>query len=215
MKDIVIIGSGGLAKEVCWLINRNNKIKKEWNLIGFISKEKIGTKIHNYPVLGDDSWFIDNACKISVVCAIGDGNIRRRIIEQYSVYENLEFPNIVANDVVLDESVTIGKGCIILPNTLLTVDIALSDFVIVNYGCTIGHDVKIDSYSTINPGVHISGNVLINQNVMVGVGANILQGLEIGEKTIIGGGATVIGNIPANSVAVGVPAKIKRSFQCE
>lgn len=210
MKDIVIIGSGGLAKEVCWLINRNNIIKSEWNILGYISKEKIGTIVYGYPIIGDDNWFKNYGSKLSVVCAIGDGRIRKKIIDQYSIYKNLEFPNIISNEVILDKSVRIGKGCIIFPHTLLTVDIRVSDFVLLNYGCIIGHDVMIDSFSTVNPGAHVSGNVKINERVTVGVGANILQGLEIGENSIIGGGATVIGNIPSDSVAVGVPAKIKR-----
>lgn len=211
MKDVVIIGSGGLAKEVCWLIDKINSVEKKWNILGFVSKEKVGTKVYNYSILGDDGWFEKNTERLSVVCAIGEGKIRRKIIEKYSQHKELDFPNIIANDIILDRCNRVGKGCIIFPNTVLTVDIVLNDFIIINYGCTIGHDTKIDSYTTINPGAHVSGNVKINEGVTVGVGANILQGLEIGNNSIVGGGATVIRSIPSNSIAVGVPAKIREN----
>ena len=32
MKDIVIVGSGGLAKELAFLIDEINKVNKIWNL---------------------------------------------------------------------------------------------------------------------------------------------------------------------------------------
>lgn len=52
MKDIVIIGAGGFAREVVWLIEENNKIKPEWNILGYISNET--GKVGNYDIVGDD-----------------------------------------------------------------------------------------------------------------------------------------------------------------
>lgn len=45
----------------------------------------------------------------------------------------------------------------------------------------------------------------------VGAGAIILDGVTIGTKSIIGAGAVVTGDIPANSIASGVPAEVKKS----
>lgn len=35
MKDIAIFGAGGFGREVACLIKRINKIKPQWNFIGF------------------------------------------------------------------------------------------------------------------------------------------------------------------------------------
>ena len=40
IKDIVIIGSGGLAKEVALLIEEVNKKEEVWNFLGFIDKDE-------------------------------------------------------------------------------------------------------------------------------------------------------------------------------
>ena len=53
-----------------------------------------------------------------------------------------------------------------------------------------------------------SGNVVIKDNVFIGVNTVILKGVTIGENSIIGAGSVVTKDIPANSVAVGNPAKV-------
>lgn len=52
----------------------------------------------------------------------------------------------------------------------------------------------------------------IEDNCWIGSGVRILDGVTIGRGSVIGAGAVVTKNIPADSIAVGVPAKaIKRS----
>ena len=48
----------------------------------------------------------------------------------------------------------------------------------------------------------------LGKNVQVGAGANIIGPITIGDNCIIGAGAVVITDLPPNSVAVGVPAKV-------
>ena len=43
---------------------------------------------------------------------------------------------------------------------------------------------------------------------MIGAGAKVLGPLNIGDNTKIASGAVVLNDIPANSTAVGVPAKV-------
>ena len=53
-------------------------------------------------------------------------------------------------------------------------------------------------------------SVIIGKNVWIGEGVAILTGAKIGDNSIIGSNAVVIGEIPANSIAVGIPAKVKK-----
>lgn len=39
MKDIVIVGMGGFAKEAKWIIDRINNTDGKWNFCGYIDKE--------------------------------------------------------------------------------------------------------------------------------------------------------------------------------
>ncbi len=49
----------------------------------------------------------------------------------------------------------------------------------------------------------------IGNNVDIGAGAKILGPITIGDNVIIGANAVVLRDVPANSIAVGVPAVVK------
>ncbi len=51
----------------------------------------------------------------------------------------------------------------------------------------------------------------LGRGVMVGAGAKILGGFEIGDNAKIAAGAVVLAPVPANSTAVGIPARIVRT----
>ena len=55
---------------------------------------------------------------------------------------------------------------------------------------------------------HSPGKVIIEDNVWIGAGAIITPNSHIQSGAVIGAGAVVTGHIPANAVAVGVPAKV-------
>lgn len=56
--------------------------------------------------------------------------------------------------------------------------------------------------------VNSSGKVRIGNNIVFGRDVIILKGVSIGDNCIIGAGSVVSKSIPANSVAVGAPAKV-------
>jgi acetyltransferase-like isoleucine patch superfamily enzyme len=50
--------------------------------------------------------------------------------------------------------------------------------------------------------------VSIGSDVWIGFGAIVLSGVSIGDSSVIGAGAVVTTDIPANSIAIGNPAKV-------
>jgi sugar O-acyltransferase (sialic acid O-acetyltransferase NeuD family) len=99
----------------------------------------------------------------------------------------------------------LGVGGLIAPNSVVTCDVELGDFVTVNLNCTIGHDTKMGNYSTLNPGVHVSGNCELGTFVEVGTGAVIRDGIRICASVKIGAGSAVVKDIKESGVYVGVP----------
>lgn len=59
----------------------------------------------------------------------------------------------------------------------------------------------------------INSNIIIENGVHIGVRSLIMPGVKIGEGAIIGSGALVTKDIPAYSLAVGIPAKVIKSFK--
>lgn len=56
------------------------------------------------------------------------------------------------------------------------------------------------------------GTIEIEDNVHIGTNAIIMPGVHIGKNVVIGCGAIVTRNIPDNSIAVGIPAKVIESL---
>lgn len=72
----------------------------------------------------------------------------------------------------------------------------------------ITHDGGVLLYRNIVPDLEITKPITVGNNVYVGNDVIILPGVSIGSNVIIGAGAVVSKDIPDNSVAVGVPARV-------
>jgi sugar O-acyltransferase (sialic acid O-acetyltransferase NeuD family) len=209
MNNILIIGAGGFAREVKWLLDEINKNKHIWKFIGYLDKswKKSNKLLDNYKIYTNINDVINSYNDIYVVCAIGDPVIRKRVVDEIKSY-NIKFATLIHPNVLKSQDVFFGEGCIVCANNVFTTNIKVGSHVIFNLGCTIGHDVIVNDFATILPGVSISGNVKISEESNIGTKVAIIQGKTIGKRSIIGAGAVVINDIPNNCTAVGVPAKI-------
>ena len=209
MEKVAIIGAGGFGKEVQMLIEQINTINPTYDIVGFYDDGKSKGKIINgLPVLGkiEDINNIDQPHSIAL--GIGDPTSKKKIVKKIS-NPLISFPNLIHPSVQIGfPYVTLGKGNIICGNNILTVNIDLGDFVTLNLGCTVGHDTKIGDYSAFMPGCDIAGEVVIQPLVYGGLGTKIINLTNVGTNVTLGAGAVVVNDIPDNTLAVGVPAKV-------
>ncbi len=206
MKDIIIIGAGGFAKEVIWLIERINMYSKIYNIIGIVDDFYEQESLCDLPILGGIDYIDTIDSNTDICIAIGNGPLRESIVSNIS-NTNISFPNLIDPSVIMSNKVNLGAGNIICAGCILTVDINIDNFNIINIDTTVGHDVIINDYCTILPSSNISGNVKLSNNVMIGTGTQVIQGVEIKENCIIGAGAVVIRDTDENSTYGGVPSK--------
>lgn len=208
MKKIAIIGAGGFGREVKTILDSINKVSLLYEFIGYFDDGKVkGEMINNFPILGGIDDLNNFDADLDIVIALGDPRTKKKIIDKIG-NNKINFPNIIHPSVMIsDDAVKIGKGNIICGGTIITCNIEIKDFVILNLSCTVGHDTVIGSYSSFMPSVNISGEVVIEDGVYVGTGAKIINQLTIGKNTIVGAGAVVSKSLPENCTAVGIPAK--------
>lgn len=196
MKKIVIYGAGGFGREVQWLIERINQKEAVWQIEGYLDDGiEPGTMINGYPVLGGIEKLREYQDTLAITCAVGNAEVREKIISKIKDIGGFCFPNLIDPDVRMSQFISLGEGNIICAGNILTVNIQIEDFVILNLSCTVGHDVKIASYVTVYSGVNISDSVTIGNNTEIGTGTKIIQGKNIGSSTILEAGAVVIRNI--------------------
>jgi serine O-acetyltransferase len=116
-------------------------------------------------------------------------------------------PNLLRRLTMLLAGVSIGDRVQIGPGLLLN-----HGHVIIDGTTRIGDHCSIAPFVTIGlntggPDVSLDGPT-IGRFVFIGTGAKVLGPVEIGDNARIGANAVVLSNVPANSTAVGVPARI-------
>ena len=205
MKDIVLLGAGGFAREVTWLLEENNRIKAEWNILGYVANET--SPLLKYPVLGDDDWLLNYPGEVSAVCCLGKAELREKVIKKYAGKTNIHFPPIISKDAIIGDRNKIGEGAVICAGTIITVNADIGAFSILNLDCTVGHEAVLGDFVTLYPSVNVSGCTTIGTCTEIGSGSVIIEGLTIGTHTIVGAGSVVVRDLPSWKTAVGVPCK--------
>ncbi len=210
MNETVIIGAGGLGKEVLAMLGYMNlQHNTGCEVVGFLDDGlEVGTLVNGVGVLGkvdDHRTLLSEDC--SVFIAIADPKIKKKIHQKLESvgynFPNLIFPNTVVYD---NTFVQMGKGIIIGAGCVLTTNIEIKDFVFININSVIGHDVSIGAYCSIMPGCKISGNVFFGHQILVGTNGTVLPGIQLGPGAIVGAGATVTRDVESGTVVVGTPA---------
>ena len=209
MKKIAIVGAGGFGREVKMLIDQMNQNYKQYEFIGFYDDNiESGSIINGFKVLGSINELVKIDYNLEVVISIADPMIKKKTYKTLNNNSFLSFPSLIHPNVLIGtDEVNIGYGCIICASNIITVNVSIGNFVILNLGCTVGHDTKIGDYSSFMPSVNISGEVIIEDSVYVGTGVKIINLLTIGKSTIVGAGAVVSKSLPEKCTAVGIPAK--------
>lgn len=208
MRDIVILGAGGFAREVAFLIREINEVSPTWNLLGFVdvAADRVGQTVGRHTIIGTEAWLETRGTAVGV--GVGSPAVLLGIRQRLGNRPNLTWPNLVHPGTVWDqERVRIGRGNVICARSTFTTDITIGSFNVFNLNCTYGHDAIIGDGCVINPGVTVSGGVRLGDGCLLGTHATILQNLTIGAGATVGGGAVVTRDVDAGITVVGVPAK--------
>ena len=118
--------------------------------------------------------------------------------------------------VEIQKNASVGKNCKISSHTFICEGVHIEDNVFVGHNVTFINDefpksVNIDgSLQTEKDWTLIE--TFVKKGASIGSSATIICGVTIGENSIVGAGAVVTKNVPPNSVAAGVPAKIIREL---
>jgi len=110
--------------------------------------------------------------------------------------------------------ITVGAGTFI-NSGLVALDVAR-----ITIGCDvqIGPNVQLLTPThPVEPGLRrakweAAAPIVLEDNVWLGGGAIVLAGVTVGRNAVVGAGAVVTRDVPANTVVVGNPARVIRTF---
>ena len=208
MKNLIIIGVGGFAREVFWHAKKSLGFGVDWQIKGFLDgdvklapedyellPEKVLGDVDTYEICADDVF----------TCAVASPKARKILVEKI-LARGGKFINIINELAEIVPTAEIGQGVIISPFVGVSERAQIGDFVALNAQTIIGHDARIGNFSCVMPHVAVSGNVQIGAEVFVGSGAVILPKAKIGDGATVGAGSVVLKKIRAGATVFGNPA---------
>ena len=208
MKNLVIIGAGGFAREVYWHAQKCIGYSVDWRIKGFLDGDiKLAAAEYELlpaEVIGDvDSYEI---CADDVfTCAVGTPKTRK-VLSEKILARGGEFINLVSSLAYVMPTVKLGRGVIICPHVNIGDRAELDDFAAVNDIVIIGHDAQIGKFSCIMPHANIAGKCKIGAEVFIGSGAIILPKAKVGDGATVGAGSIVLKKVRAGAKVFGNPA---------
>ena len=214
MKDLYIVGAGGLGRKLFVCLRRLNT-NKRWNIKGFLDDNTnalYGVKC-DLPIIGTVSdWNVEDGQVF--VMGISDPFTKHEVSNNM-VKKGAVFETIVSPDVIMGDYVEIGEGSVIMTPYNVESGAHIGKFVTL-LGSTISLDGWIDDYSTATGFANLTF-AKIGKGVYVGSNSVILQNVTVGDGAFIGTGSIVLQDVPPFKKTFGNPARIvgeneRRSF---
>lgn len=172
-----------------------------------------GTELLGLPVLGK-TGDLGQFPHESVVIGIGNNAVRRRLYCQL-LAQGESLPIARHPSAVVSAHASIGPGSVLCAGAVVNPGSHIGANVILNTGCTVDHHNRIGDHVHIAPGAHLGGDTIVGEGSLIGIGAIVLPQIHIGRWTLVGAGSVVTISLPDSVVAVGVPARIKRTLHKE
>ncbi len=211
---IVVIGSSGHARVVIDIVECAGTSK----IVGLLDDYRsAGETTSGYNVLGktnDLPALVEREQIDGLLVAVGDNWMRRQIVERMSaLVPGLSFVTAVHPSARIARTAKVGDGSVVMANAVINSGAQVGQFCIVNTAASLDHDGEMADYSSLAPGVHTGGNVRVGAFSAISIGAVVSHDRHVGEHCVVGAGAVVVRDIPAYSVALGVPARVIRKRQ--
>lgn len=196
----IIMGAGDFAREV-YEYHKFLKIP----VCGFYDEITEKTSLRNLPIYRKISD-IPKINQVYFVAGTGNPFANKKfanIIEQ----NNLKLSEPIICDSYIGENVIIGNGSVVCPKSILTCDISVGKFSIINISTTIGHDCILDDFVVLSPNCSLSGHTKIKSETLLGTNVVTIPKRNICNNVVVGASSCVVKDITESGTYIGSPAK--------
>lgn len=203
MSELVLLGAGGLAREVIAADAPGHSI------VGVLDDDPAlhGGSIGGVRVLGGLAHAVEYDADL-LIC-VGPGVARRSIALRLAALgvSPDRYATLVDAAVRVPESCRVGAGSILLAGVVLTADVTIGRHVVAMPHVTFTHDDLVADFATFAAGATLGGGVRIGEAAYLGMNASVRQHQTVGAGSVIGMGAVVVSDVPAEETWAGVPAR--------
>jgi len=204
MKNLVILGAGGAARELYWFARDSFpeiKIVFADDVTSVTEVEIAGVHV---PVVKD--WYFPAGYREFVV-GVAEPPVKRVMVAKALAAGLTPAATLVHPRAIVRPDCHLGVGGMIVAHSQLTTHATLGDFVLV-LDSTIGHHDVVGDYTTCYPGCRVSGDVTLGSDVLLGAGTIVRPGVTIADGVTSGAMACIVKDILEPGITVvGIPAR--------
>lgn len=209
MKQLLIVGTGGFAREVYWHAQQSVGYKTQYEIKGFLEGNvplakdayelmpaEVFDNVLNYQIQFDDVFVI----------ALANSTVKNKIAHILA-QKGGEFINLIHKTALISPQAKVGVDVILCPYTIVTCNTVIGSHVMFNLYSSMGHDSQVGDYSSLMCYVDIAGDVHIGDHTFWGNCSLAIPGSRIGDYVTVGAGAVILKTVETGQTVVGVPAK--------
>ena len=208
MKHLIIIGAGGMGRDVYWSAKGCIGYGVDFDIKGFIDDDLssqdgydgypplLGT-IDGYQVAEDDVFN----------CSIGNVKTKAIVCEKLKK-KGAKFYTLINKTAVVHEQTTLGEGCYVGEFALIGTEASIGEGCLIQAYSIIGHDCKIGDYVRIDTHSVIIGGVVIQNRATIHTAAVVSHKVVVGEDATVAACSFVIRKVKNGATVAGNPAKL-------
>ena len=207
MTKILIIGAGGYGRELLQWVKDINEAKPTWEIAGFLDDNlnALDGSECDYPMLGRVSDWQPADDEVFAL-AVAAPRLKEKIVGSLKA-RGAVFATVIHPTATLTQFSKHGEGLIMFPQSKLSVNSSVGDFVTI-LSSGIGHDVVIGDYTTVSGACSILRNAKIGKHVFLAANVAISNDVVIGDEAFIGLGSIVMKDVATGQKTFCNPARV-------
>ena len=210
--EIILVGGGGHCKSCIDVIESEDK----YDIKGILDlPSELGKEVLGYTVIGNDddiaSYATENYSFLITVGHMGKTDLRKKLFSTIKSNGG-KLPVIVSSKAHVSKYSEIGKGTIVMHNSIVNADTIIGENCIINSKALIEHDVVIGGNCHISTNANINGNCNVGDDCFIASNSTLKNGVEIVGGSFVGIGSVVTKTINNKGLYFGNPAKKLKSL---
>lgn len=208
MKHLIIIGAGGMGRDLYWSAKECHGYGETFDIKGFIDDDLTSQEgYEGYPpLLGTiDDYQIEEGDVFN--CSMGNVQTKAKICEKLKA-RGANFYTLVNKTAVVHENTVLGDGCYVGEFALIGTEATIGEGCLIQAYSIIGHDCRIGDYVRIDTHSIIIGGVEIKSRATVHTAAVVSHKVVVGEDATVAACSFVIRKVKNGTTVAGNPAKL-------